>query len=680
MLRLQPSTLSLTPSDLEASNRRLLLKQRRRLAALASSGPHVQLNPSPARNTASFITTVENNPALQRAALSESEASLHAGYDCFQGGVPVSFTGSPDDEWTIDVPVRTSSIGGYGGRIGGQAHERNSPERAVSLESSMDFESSELTGQLSGSEASRDLQPSTHTLKSPNSSNVDNDIPLLPSGPRSTILRHHKSRSLDDYLGQLGDLRFRNVLSEPPPYAVEDSFSSSLHLANQSKWKGGLRNPVLDPEASLFIPSTLPATIDSESSCSSPTHSRAHRAPAFASSTNEQNGNLVGSINPADLREGSISATQQRGMTYSRRLSKTQPTPSQALPVIDRYPVLRKPVPPLSRRKGVPLQLDLIQTLDRCAQYDESLATSSRAPLEEETKRLPSLGSIASSISGIVLNDDQDAADLVGGSESPLDRLAEGLDRMKMVLDGCDNLFALSTPKAAKPLLHGNPFDQESPQGSDVVHRANDSPRAESDISFRSSRATIAKASHPLDSLTRTHSEYSTPYSGSREISQSPSGPVPNDRTTSPLFPHQQHRSHEAYDSPGPNRSRPTPRTALRHALPISVYADFPTNYELPPATHRATVPSTSTHTGQSPLPPSPVAQIHQYPMNHVRNRPIAVHRRERESENDLEGQYGGHLTAMQEDRARWLARQEAREEGLQETPPGEGRFERFME
>lgn len=438
----------------------------------------------------------------------------------------------------------------------------------------------------------------------------------------------------------------------------------------------------LDPGAAVFRPrvrfgSTKFAqdTVTTPSEITEPSTLRL-RTPSEqnASPDNERRPQADAPISETRRRRPRSNAIVSR----ARRSSENSALP---LPNLDRYPLLlpnNRNGPERERRESSTSVVAAPQTAPVTSSPEEQATDTSGTP-EVPSSRIPSIVSAASGISSLSISDDA-ATEFLRFRSSPLDDLTAELSRLSTALGP-----ATKPAEKRVSLLNGNPFESNSA----TIHEELPPPELPSDA-----RTAIRDAVSPRLLASPSHITLPSP-------PMQPSTPIPHPTASPATAASPPCRSTirlvDATDSTSP----PAPPTAISTTPKVPVYNDA-TPARLQPQTPADIARSSrrarnrsdsSAHreafcVGQVLVAPCPAiperrAYRNTYPTNapgsHVVPLTGTPGIRERnvsnrdETENEAEAQMAG----LERDRAVWVRRRQGG--SLDVTPPGHGRFERFL-
>lgn len=441
----------------------------------------------------------------------------------------------------------------------------------------------------------------------------------------------------------------------------------------------------LDPGAPVFTPrvrfgstTVVPDPVSASTEFTDPSTLRL-RTPSEqnASPSNErrpQANNPASVTRPRRLRSNAI-------VSRSRRSSENSALP---LPNLDRYPLLlpntrsaveRERREPSASATSVPQVA--ITTTPPVDQAEDNSSTP-----ETPSSRIPSIVSAASGISALSISEDA-AAEFLRFRSSPLDGLTAELSRLSTALSP-------ATKPAEKriSLLNGNPFDSnttaihdeiagpEPPSGiagSATLNRDVISSRLLASPSRFTLPTSPVPPSTPLPHTAASPASVASPHGRStiRLVNAATDTTTPAPPTTTTATPKLQ-----VYNDATPARLQPqTPADLARASRRARNRSDSSVHREafcvgqvlvaLGPAiperrTYRNTYPTNAPGSGVIALTGTPGA----------RQRDISG---SNEMENETEGQSAG----LESERAVWMRRRHGG--SLDVTPPGHGRFERFL-
>ena len=481
----------------------------------------------------------------------------------------------------------------------------------------------------------------------------------------ATRTRHSKSRSHEHVLAQ-EDFSEHQAQTSSPRRARPLRYDPSDVLIARD----------LDPDAPVFTPrvrfgsTTVVPGRDSEVVDTS--HLRL-RSPS------EQNSN----VNHTRHSQSSAAAQETRPrrprsnavVTRSRQSSENTVLP---LPHLERYPLLLPTARNAADRESrVPAQLGPQRPSAQTAHLpSKSPNSSSSSPEEAAASRIPSIVSAASGISKLSISDDA-AAEFLRFRPSPLDGLTAELSRLSAALGPAD-----TAAEKKISLLNGNPFDVSGTACEDEDTDL-ESSEIEPDITRRDTAPPKLLASPSHFSLPCPQPLTDTPIqqrSASR-IEGSPS------KTTTAV-------------TKSPSRHPTTNTTATPKKLPIyndatPAHLQPQTPADLRRSSRRSRNRSDSSihreafFVGQAlvaPRPPIPERRAYRntYPAN-VNAGGGSLHTgidgsaglRRSDSDESENGQMGL-VAGLESDRVVWTRRRQGG--SLDVTPPGQGRFERFLD
>jgi len=481
----------------------------------------------------------------------------------------------------------------------------------------------------------------------------------------ATRTRHSKSRSHEHVLAQ-EDFSEHQAQTSSPRRARPLRYDPSDVLIARD----------LDPDAPVFTPrvrfgsTTVVPGRDSEVVDTS--HLRL-RSPS------EQNSN----VNHTRHSQSSAAAQETRPrrprsnavVTRSRQSSENTVLP---LPHLERYPLLLPTARnTVDRESQAPVQSGLHRAPAQIVRLpSKNPGSSSSSPEETPASRIPSIVSAASGISRLSISDDA-AAEFLRFRPSPLDGLTAELSRLSAALGP-----AAVTGEGRISLLNGNPFDVSS-----AAYHDDDIDLELSELDPDVLRRDIAPPK-----LLALPSHFTLPCS--RPVV--PDTPMPHRSGTShvPASP-----SKPTIETKTPTRQPPATTTTATPKVPI--YNDA-TPAHLQPQTpadlhrssrHARNRSDSSAHreafcVGQvlvAPRPPIPERRAYRntYPANttggnsvHARTDGSALSQRDGRDEPENGAQ--GLLSGLESDRAVWVRRRQGG--SMDVTPPGQGRFERFLD
>jgi hypothetical protein len=369
-------------------------------------------------------------------------------------------------------------------------------------------------------------------------------------------------------------------------------------------------------------------------------------------------------------------------ITRSQQSSENSEIGALPLPNLERYPlILPTTRNPVDRESRAPVRSGPSQPSTQTVNpSSKSPSSSSSSPEEAPASRIPSIVSAASGISKLSISNDA-AAEFLRFRSSPLDGLTAELSRLSAALGP-----ATIAGEKKISLLNGNPFDVSGTAFDDEDVDL-ESSEIEPDMIRKDAAPPklLSSPSHITLSCSQPLPDTSIPQRGASRIEGSPSK-TPSKTTTT--------------ETKTPSRHPANPTAAATPKLPI--YNDA-TPAHLQPQTpadlrrscrHSRNRSDSSIHreaffVGQAlvaPRPPIPERRAYRntYPAN-INVGSSSVHAgtdasaglRRGDSDESENGETGL-LDGLESDRAVWARRRQGG--SLDVTPPGQGRFERFLD
>lgn len=431
----------------------------------------------------------------------------------------------------------------------------------------------------------------------------------------------------------------------------------------------------LDPGAPVFTPRVRfgSTTVVPERSDDVDTSDLRLRSPS------EQNSNINHTRHSQESAPNSATRPRRPGsnavIARSRQSSENNASP---LPNLERYPLLLPTARnDLDRESRAPVYSGPHQPPAQSVRMpSKGPESSSSSPQETPASRIPSIISAASGISNLSISDDA-AAEFLRFRPSPLDGLTAELGRLSAALGP----VTIASEKCVN-LLNGNPFDvsgtltydedidlESSEVDLDAVRRDTAHPKL------------LASPSHFTLPCSQAVPNTPVPLPGSSRVQASPSKATIETKTPSrqaaantsatPKFP--------IYNDATPAHLQPqTPADLHRSSRRSRNRSDS--------SVHREAF-----CVGQvllAPRPPIPERKAYRntYPANVIvggdslhagTNRSAGMRRGDRDRDETENGAQGL-MSELESDRAVWVRRRQGR--SLDVTPPGQGRFERFLD
>jgi hypothetical protein len=378
-------------------------------------------------------------------------------------------------------------------------------------------------------------------------------------------------------------------------------------------------------------------------------------------------------------------------MSRSRRSSENSALPP---PNLDRYPlILPNPRSAFEHERGdssIPATSVLPTASVSSSSNEHAAETSSAAEAsstpDTRSSRIPSMVSAASGISSLSIANDA-AAEFLRFRSSPLDGLTAELSRLSTALGPASK----STQKHVS-LLNGNPFDSNNATTHDelpCIELVSETHNSSKDVV---SPRLLASPSH--FTLASSPPQPSTP------IPQ-PSTPIPQPSASLPEVESQHRHSETRKVNATTSAPAPAPLTATTATPKLPVYNDA-TPARLQPQTpaditrssrrtrnrsdssaHRETFCVGQVLVAPRPVIPERRAYRNTYPTNAPGSSvlPLAddveIRQHQVAGTNEAENETGGQLAGLESERAVWMRRRQGG--SLDVTPPGHGRFERFL-
>ncbi|GAB7326430.1 hypothetical protein MBLNU13_g10442t2 [Cladosporium sp. NU13] len=503
----------------------------------------------------------------------------------------------------------------------------------------------------------------------------------LPGGDPSALSPHTSPRRPPDGQARRSKTRSQEESTVAHPLAHNTSSNTTRPRHAHDEPPIQIRRD-LDPGAAVFTPrvrfgstSFAPETAATLSETTEPSTLRL-RTPS------EQNASPDNERRPqADTPVSEVRRRRPRSNAIVSRARRSSENSALPLPNLDRYPLLlpnNRNAPERERRES-PASTPSVQQTTPVTTPPVDQATDPSSTPEASSSRIPSIVSAASGISSLSIAGDA-AAEFLRFRSSPLDDLTAELSRLSTALGPATN----PTEKRVS-LLNGNPFDNNNA----TIQEGTSTPELPS-IPRTTSRDAVSPrllASPSHITLPSPHVQRSTPLP---HPTASPATAVsPPCRSTIRLV--------DAADSTSP----PAPPTAVSATPKMPIYNDE-TPARLQPQTpadiarssRRARNRSDSSVNreafcvGQVLVAPCPTiperrAYRNTYPTNAPGTNTISLARapgiRERNvsGSNETENETVVQLAGLERDRAVWVRRRQGG--SLDVTPPGHGRFERFL-
>ncbi|KAM0708436.1 hypothetical protein Q7P35_005088 [Cladosporium inversicolor] len=509
----------------------------------------------------------------------------------------------------------------------------------------------------------------------------------LPGGDPSALTPHTSPRRLEGRNVRRSQTRSQEDGSQVQGHpAGHTSARNASPAASRRRHGHGLlavqTTRDLDPGAAVFTPRVrfgsttfAPDTAITSSETTEPStlHLRT-LSEQNASPDNERRPSVDTPVSQTRHRRPRSNAIVSR----ARRSSENSVLP---LPNLDRYPLLlpnSRNAPERERREPSTSAVLVPQTIPvTTSPVDQATETSSTP--EAPSSRIPSIVSAASGISSLSISDDA-AAEFLRFRSSPLDGLTAELSRLSTALGP-----ATKPAEKRVSLLNGNPFDSrnaaiheelpppELPSNPRTTSRDAVSPRLLTSPSRITLPSPPEQPSTPLPHVTASPVlAGSAPCRSTIRLvntTDSTSPPAPPATTTAtPKLP--------VYNDANPARLQPqTPADIARSSRRTRNRSDS--------SAHREAFCVGQVLVAPRPAIPERRAYRNTYPTNapgsSVAPLAGAAGRLERnilgsiETENETEGQLAG----LERDRAAWRQRRQGG--SLDVTPPGHGRFERFL-
>jgi hypothetical protein len=438
----------------------------------------------------------------------------------------------------------------------------------------------------------------------------------------------------------------------------------------------------LDPGAAVFTPrvrfgsTTFAPDLATTSSETTDPSTLRLRTPS------EQNASPDNERRPqADTPASDTRRRRPRSNAIVSRARRSSENSALPLPNLDRYPLLlpnNRNTAERERREASTSAASEPQTTTLTTPPVDQATDTSSTP-EVPFSRIPSIVSAASGISSLSIFDDA-AAEFLRFRSSPLDGLTAELSRLSTALGPASK----PTEKRVS-LLNGNPFDsnngtiQEEVQPpelpSDLHTSSKDavSPRLLASPSHITMPSPPMQPSTPIPHPTASPTSITSPALRStiRLVNATDSAPPPAPPTATAATPRV-----PVYNDATSARLQPqTPADIARSSRRSRNRSDSSANRDAfcvgqVLVAPRPAIPERRAYRNTYPTnaPGSNVAPLADTPTTRERNFSGS-----NETENETEGQLAG----LERDRAVWMRRRQGG--SLDVTPPGHGRFERFL-
>lgn len=365
-------------------------------------------------------------------------------------------------------------------------------------------------------------------------------------------------------------------------------------------------------------------------------------------------------------------------VSRARRSSENSALP---LPNLDRYPLLlpnnRNAPEPESRESSTSAVAAPQITPVTSSPEDQPTDTSSTP--EVPSSRIPSIISAASGISSLSISDDA-AAEFLRFRSSPLDNLTAELSRLSTALGP-----ASKPAEKRVSLLNGNPFGSNSA----IIHQELPDPELPSDPRTASGEVVsprlLASPSHiplpipPMQPSTPIQHPTASPATAASPPCRSTIRIVNAADSTSPLAPPTAISvtpKMPVYNDATPARLQPqTPADMARLSRRARNRSDS--------SAHREAFCVGLVLVAPCPAIPERRAYRNTYPMNASGSNvvpltgTIGIRERNVSNRNETENETEAQMVGLERDRAVWVRRRHCG--SLDVTPPGHGRFERFL-
>ena len=704
MLRCNPSQIQLTSndvSDLEhrTINRRRALSDVAKGKARLSTGPRLPTYSAAAHEdgiVAQHSSTATVHPPSHRKgdtsrrpqyaipARGASEFALQLDHEHHNGPASATHSGHvPDDcrrNSRDDEPVKIDS-----------------PQASPSFDPHLTVPPLATTANSRTRDRRRQASLSYHPEVAIDSVSESEDIeyPRPPSRTTHTTPMHagrQVFRELPGFDGLSPSARLRRMSATRTRRShQEDSPERPAHISSPRRTRPQRYDPSatliaadLDPGAPVFTPRVRfgsTTVVPERGSEEIETTNLRIRSPS------EQNS----SLNQTRTSQVSAPASETRPrrprsnavIVRSRQASENNILP---LPNLERYPLLLPTARnPVDRESRAPVQPGPYRPSSQTVHLpSKSPSPSSSSPQEIPASRIPSIVSAASGISKLSISEDA-AAEFLRFRPSPLDGLTAELSRLSAALGPA----AVAGEKRIS-LLNGNPFDVSGAAFDDEDVDL-DSSEIDPDVTRRdvAPPKLLASPSHFTLSCSQPLPNTPLPQSIPQSIPQRSASRVqatPSKATTEARTP-----------SRHPTTTTNTPK--------VPIYNDATPAYlqpQTPADIHRSSRRSrnrsdSSVHreafcvgqvlVAQRPPVPERRAYRNTYPANinvggntaHAGTEGSAgLRRSERGERDETENGAQGLLVGLESDRAVWVRRRQGG--SLDVTPPGQGRFERFLD
>ena len=439
----------------------------------------------------------------------------------------------------------------------------------------------------------------------------------------------------------------------------------------------------LDPAAAVFTPRVrfgsttfAPETATTPSETAEPSTLRL-RTPS------EQNVSLDNGPRPqADTPISDPRRRRPRSNAIVSRARRSSENSALPLPNLDRYPLLlpnNRSAPERERREYSTSTFSVPHTTPVAPPHGDQPTDTSSTP-EAPSSRIPSIVSAASGISSLSISDDA-AAEFLRFRSSPLDDLTAELSRLSTALGP-----ATKPTEKRVSLLNGNPFDSNSatiqdelpppelPSNPRNASRDAVSPRLLASPSHITLPSPSMQPSTPIQHPTTSPATAtslpcrSTIRLVSATDSASPPA-LPTVAAATPKMP--------VYNNATPARLQPqTPADIARSSRRARNRSDS--------SAHREAFCVGQVLVAPCPAIPERRAYRNTYPTNAPGSNAVSLagtpglRERNVSGSNETEIETGVQLAGLERDSAMWVRRR--RQGGsLDVTPPGHGRFERFL-
>jgi hypothetical protein len=705
MLNCKPSQIQLTSADVNELEHRIHVANRRRAFSDTTKGK-ARLSTGPRLPTIIAPAHAEDGIAAQQASTSTLYSPTRPGDDTtkrLRYAIPVreasAFLLRPHLQHASQL-APTPDV---------EPVKVDSPRTSPSPPPRLSLPKLDVPWDTSLRHRRRQTSPSHHAIATYDGANDSRDVQFLRPQPAATPSAHvHAGREVfRDLPGAStaaspphtsprrspGGRARRSKLRSQESVALSQDISASLSSAQDTSrdtsrpWHG--QNPPtiqtaqeLDPSAAIFtprvrfgsttiVPDSGPAGTDSTDASNLRIRTPSEQNASPSIERRPQANTPSQETRPRRLHSNAV-------VSGSRRSSENSALP---LPNLERYPLLlpnARSALERERRDPSVSATSVPQITAMPSPSTDSVEDASSTP-EISSSRIPSIVSAASGISGLSISDDA-AAEFLRFRSSPLDGLTAELSRLSTALGP-----ATRSAEKRVSLLNSNPFDSNNA----TILEELQGPEQLSELQHPSREIVTSRLLASPSRLTLTSSP------------PQPSTPLPHPSASPAQVESPHYHSTIRLVNPTSSTSTPAPLTAtVPPATPrLPIYNDA-TPARFQPQTpadiarssrHARNRSDSSVHreafcVGQVLVAPRPVAvpERRAYRNTYPTNAPVGGVRvvvsdaRRDGSGNGAENEMEGQLAGLESERAAWVRRR--RQGGsLDVTPPGLGRFERFL-